>query len=55
MSAWRLVTAMNFTSSYGYELYVIPKSGPNCKIIKTETPRLHVELVSEVKENCEIS
>ena len=49
------MTAMNFTSCYGYELCVIPKSGPNCKIIKAETPRLHVELVSEVKENCEIN
>lgn len=40
----------NFTSSYGYELCVILRCGPNCKIIKAETPRLHVEMVSEAKK-----
>lgn len=54
MSAWRLGTALNFTSSSGYELCLILRCELNCKIIIAETPRLRVEVVSEVKEGCEI-
>lgn len=49
------MTAMNFTSSHGYELGMMLRPGPNCKIIKAKTPRWHVEVVREVKQGFEIS
>lgn len=32
----------------------MPRPGPNCKIITAETLGLHLEVVSELKEGCEI-
>lgn len=46
---------LNFTSSCGYELGMMLRPGPNCKMIKAKTPRLHAKVEREVKQGFEIS